>query len=68
VSFGDVEIDEQLRDGFGAHAGAAIGVQGQRARRDILFVDRIDDQLLGDGEGRRRPRRTVIGCREKTRD
>ena len=47
VSFGDVQIDEQLGDRFGAHAGAAIGVQGQRPRYDILFVDGIGDQLLG---------------------
>ena len=51
VSFGDVQIDEQLRDGFGTHAGAAIGVQGQGARRDILFIDRIGDQLLGELRG-----------------
>ena len=51
VSFGDIKIDEQLRDGFGAHAGAAVGVQGQRAGHDILFVDGIGDQLLGEFRG-----------------
>jgi len=51
VSFGDVEIDEQLGNRFGAHASAAIGVQGERARRDILFVDRIGNQLLGELRG-----------------
>ena len=48
VSFGDVQIDEQLGDRFGAHAGAAIGVQGQCPRHDILFVDGIGDELLGE--------------------
>ncbi len=62
VRFGDVEIDEQLRDRFGAHAGAAIGVQGQRAGHDVLLVDGIGDQLLGqfarsrDGRPSSRPR------------
>ena len=35
-------------DGFGAHAGAAIGVQGQGAGHDVLLVDGIGDQLLGE--------------------
>jgi len=51
VSFRDVEINEQLRDRFGAHAGAAIGVQGQRAGHDLLFVDGIGDELLGELRG-----------------
>ena len=51
VSFGDIEIDEQLGDRFGAHAGAAIGVQGERPRHDILFVDRIGNQLFGELRG-----------------
>lgn len=41
VGFRDIEIDQQLRDGFGAHAGAAIGMQGPCTRRDVLFIDRI---------------------------
>src|ERR1700688_1224201 len=53
VSFGDVKIDEQLRDGFGAHAGAAIGVQGQCAGYDMLLVDGIGDELLGEPRGLR---------------
>jgi hypothetical protein len=51
VSFGDVEIDEQLRDRFGAHAGAAIGVQGQGAGHDVLFIDGVGDKLLGQFRG-----------------
>ena len=51
VSFGDVKIDEQLRDGFGAHAGAAIGMQSERAWHDILFIGGIGDQLLGELRG-----------------
>ena len=51
VSFGDVQIDEQLGDRFGAHAGAAIGVQGQRTRHDSLLVDRVGDELLGELRG-----------------
>jgi hypothetical protein len=39
VSFRHIEIDKQLRDRFGAHAGAAISVQGEGPRHDILFVD-----------------------------
>src|SRR5450755_4315832 len=49
VSFGDVQIDEQLGNRFGAHAGAAIGVQGERPRHDILFIDGIDSRLRSAG-------------------
>ena len=45
VGLGDVQIDQQLRDGLGAHAGAAVGVQGQRARLDRLLGHGIGDQL-----------------------
>ena len=47
VGLGDVQIDQQLRDGLGAHAGAAVGVQGQRARLDRLLGHGVGDQLLG---------------------
>jgi hypothetical protein len=41
VGIREIKIDQQLRDGFGAHAGAAIAMQGPGTRRDVLFIDRI---------------------------
>ena len=38
---------EQLGHRLGAHAGAAIGMQGERARRDELLGGGVADQLLG---------------------
>ena len=46
VSFSDVEINQQSGDGFGAHAGTAVGMQGQRARVDVLLCNGIGDELL----------------------
>ena len=40
-----------LRDRFGAHAGAAIGEQGQRTGHDVLLVDGVGNQLLGELSG-----------------
>ena len=51
VSFGDVEIDEKLGDRLRAHAGPAIGVQSQRTGHDILFIDGVGDELLGQLRG-----------------
>ena len=47
VSFDDVEIDEQSGHRLGAHAGTAVGMQGQSARIDVLLLNRIGDELLG---------------------
>ena len=48
VGFRDLQIDQQGRDGLGAHAGTAIGVQGQGAWDDVLFRDGVGDQLFGE--------------------
>ena len=47
VGLGDLQIDQQGGHRFAAHAGAAIGVQGERARSDVMFGNRIGDQLFG---------------------
>ena len=48
VGAGDIEIDQQLRDGLGAHARAPIGMQGEGAWGDVLLGDRLGDELLGE--------------------
>jgi hypothetical protein len=45
VSFGDIEIDEQLGDRFGAHAGAAIGVQGVVLPIWIVSINEIVERV-----------------------
>ena len=47
VGLGDLQIDQQGGHRFRAHAGAAIGVQGERARSDVVFGNRIGDRLFG---------------------
>lgn len=47
VGLGDLQIDQQGGHGLAAHAGAAIGVQGKRTRRDVLFGHRLGDQVFG---------------------
>ncbi len=51
MGFGDVEVEQQGGDGFGAHAGAAVGVQGECAGGDMVFGHRLSDQLLGEFAG-----------------
>ena len=51
VGLGHIKIDQQLRDRLGAHAGATIGVQGQCAWNDMLLVDGVGDELLGELRG-----------------
>lgn len=48
VCFGDLQVDDQVGDGFGSHAAAAIGMQCQGTGRDILFCGGIGDDLLGE--------------------
>lgn len=48
VGAGDVQIDQQLRDGLGAHARAPIGMQGEGAGSDVLLGDRLGDEPLGE--------------------
>ena len=43
-----VEVDEQGGDRLGAHAGAAIGVQGQGSGHDVVAGDGFGDELLGE--------------------
>ena len=47
VALGDVQIDQQGGHRLGAHAGAAIGVQGERAGLDVVAGHGLGDQLLG---------------------
>jgi len=47
VALGNVEVDEQRGNGLGSHAGAAIGVQRQHARLDVVTTHGVGDQLLG---------------------
>ena len=47
VRFADIQVHEQRGDRLRAHAAAAIGVQRQRARDDVLFVSGVGDDLLG---------------------
>ena len=37
VGLGDLQIDQQGGHGLAAHAGAAVGVQGQRTGDDVVF-------------------------------
>jgi len=48
VRFADIQVHEQRGDRLRAHAAAALGVQGQRAGDDVLFVSRVGDDLLGE--------------------
>ncbi len=48
VGFADVQIHQQVGDGFGAHAAAAIGMQGQGSWDDALFVGGIGNDLFGE--------------------
>ena len=43
---GDAEVDQQLRDGFGGHRGAPVGVEQRRA--DPVHGHRLLDALLGE--------------------
>jgi hypothetical protein len=45
---GQAEIGQQKRDRLAGHRAAAIGVYGERARLDLLLLDRLGDQRLGD--------------------
>ena len=48
VALDDIEVDEQGGDRLGAHAGAAIGVQGQGSGYDVVAGDGFGDELLGE--------------------
>jgi hypothetical protein len=41
-------IGEQERDGLAAHRGAAVGVHRELAALDLLLLDRLADQGLGE--------------------
>ena len=47
VGLGDAQIGEQGGDRLGAHAGAAVGVEGERAGLDVVPGHGLGDQLLG---------------------
>ena len=42
------QVGEQERDRLASHRGAAVGVHGQLASVDLLLVDRVADQRLGE--------------------
>ncbi len=46
MRFGDAEIGEHQGGGFGLHRAAAIGMQGELARRDIMLDDGVVEQRL----------------------
>ena len=48
---GDAEIGQQERRGLGFHRTAAIGVQRELARHDVVFLDRIVEQRLEQAGG-----------------
>jgi len=48
VSFGDAEVSEEKGDGMRAHGGAAIGMDGEFPRADVLFAGSGVDQAFGE--------------------
>jgi hypothetical protein len=44
MRFGDAEIGEHQSGGFGLHRGAAIGMEGELAERDIMLDDGVVEQ------------------------
>jgi len=46
VTLGHVQVDQQGGYRFGAHAGTAVGVQGEHAALDVVAAYGIGDQLL----------------------
>ena len=51
MSLGDIQIDQQGSHRLAAHAGTAVGMQGQRVRLDVVLGHRLGDQLLGQFGG-----------------
>src|SRR3981189_1154753 len=47
MSLDDLQIDQQGSDGLRSHAGAAIGVQCEATRFDVLSGDGISNQHFG---------------------
>ena len=47
VRFGDAQIAQQRSHRLGAHAAAAVGMQGQCAGRDGFLCGAVGDQLFG---------------------
>src|SRR5258708_39899553 len=47
VCFGDAQVSQKKRDGFGAHNAAAIGVDTGLARRGVIFADGLFQETLG---------------------
>ncbi len=54
MRLGDTEIGEQQRHRLGGHGGAAIRMQGQVPRLDLLLQAGVGDELLGQGRRLRR--------------
>ena len=46
VAFGDVQVHQQDGHRLGAHAGAAVGVQRERAALDVVAGHAVGDELL----------------------
>ena len=46
MAFGDVQVHQQDGHRLGAHAGAAVGVQRERAALDVVAGHAVGDELL----------------------
>ena len=46
MGFGDAKVGEQMADGFGFHAGAAVCVQGELIHADMLLLIGLLDHVL----------------------
>jgi len=51
VGLGDIEVDQERGNGLRSHAGTAIGMERQGARRDVLLLHSVGDELLGEFSG-----------------
>lgn len=51
MCLGDARVGEEQGDRLGLHAGAAVGVQGEQAGANVLFIAGLGDELLGQSGG-----------------
>ena len=47
MGLGHLQVNQQLSHGFGAHAGAAVCMQREHTRGNVLLGHGLGDQLLG---------------------
>jgi hypothetical protein len=62
MRFRDAEVGEQERQRLGAHRAAAVGVQRQDLRSDLLLLGGLLDQRRGDLRGPRGAGRSSRRC------